>query len=64
MSMTTRPTIVCRNCRYYYITWDTRQPHGCKAMNFKSRRPPSLVVRQSSGKECMRFQPKTDQTDS
>ena len=58
--MNRRPTIVCRKCRYYYITWDARQPHGCKAMGFKSRRPPSQIVRQSSGQDCMRYRPKTE----
>ncbi len=57
--------IVCRKCNYYYITWDTRRPHGCRAMRFKSRRPPSLVVRQSSGQDCLHYTPKneTDGTD-
>ncbi len=54
--------IICRQCRFYYITWDTRHPHGCRAMKFKSRRPPSLVVRQSSGRECLHYTPK-DETD-
>ena len=63
IAMKPREPIVCRKCRFYYITWDNRKPHGCRAMNFKSRRPPSLVVRQSSGQECLRYTPK-DETDS
>ena len=55
-------SVVCRKCNYYYITWDTHRPHGCRAMHFKSRRPPSLVVRQSSGQDCLHFTPK-DETD-
>ncbi|BBO72475.1 hypothetical protein DSCA_64050 [Desulfosarcina alkanivorans] len=52
--------VVCRKCRFYYITWDSRQPHGCKAMGFKSRRPPSLVVRKNTGHECLRYTPKDE----
>ncbi len=62
ITMKPRRTIICRKCKFYYITWDTRRPHGCRAMNFKSRRPPSLVVRQNSGRECLRYTPK-DETD-
>ena len=61
-TMKPRTAIVCRKCRFYYITWDTRQPHGCRAMGFKSRRPPSLVVHRSSGQECLHFIPK-EETD-
>lgn len=63
IDMQPRQRIVCRKCRFYYVTWDTRKPHGCKAMNFKSRQPPSLVVRQSSGQECLRYTPK-DEADA
>ncbi|WP_319404608.1 uracil-DNA glycosylase [uncultured Desulfosarcina sp.] len=55
--------IVCRKCIFYYITWDTRRPHGCRAMNFKSRRPPSLVVRQSSGQDCLHYTLKDETGD-
>ena len=51
-------TIVCRKCQFYFVTWDQRRPHGCRAMNFMSRRPPSLVVRQNSGQDCLRYTPK------
>jgi hypothetical protein len=43
----------CQQCRYYYITHDEDFPYGCKAMGFKSRRFPSIVVRNSSGQECL-----------
>ncbi|MFO7643838.1 MAG: uracil-DNA glycosylase [Desulfosarcina sp.] len=52
------PPVICRKCEFYFITWDSRRPHGCQAMGFKSRRPPSLVVRQNSGRECLRYTPK------
>lgn len=50
--------IICRKCRFYFITWEPAKPHGCKAMNFKSRQIPSTVVRRSSGRECLRYTPK------
>ena len=35
---------LCRNCVYYYITWDPRKPYGCKALGFKCREWPARVV--------------------
>ncbi len=46
----------CQHCIHYYITWDSHQPHGCKAFGFKSREIPGRVVeRNSSGKPCQLF---------
>jgi len=53
--MQNRRTIVCRKCRFYFVTWNQHRPHGCKAMSFMSRRPPSLVVRQNSGRDCLHY---------
>ena len=50
--------IDCHKCRHYYVTWNDRFPHGCRAMGFKSRRMPSLDVRASSGRECLLFKAK------
>lgn len=63
LAMQPLKTVICRKCKYYYITWDTGKPHGCRAMNFKSRQPPSLVVRRNSGAECMRYTPKDDASE-
>ena len=60
--MNAKPPIICRQCRHYFVTWDARRPHGCRAMNFKSRQPPSRVVRNTSGRDCLRYEPKSDQT--
>ena len=46
---------VCRKCVYYYITHDPENPYGCRAMGFKSRRNPALVVFESSGMQCRLF---------
>ncbi|QIJ72535.1 uracil-DNA glycosylase [Thermosulfuriphilus ammonigenes] len=45
----------CICCRHYYLTWDRRFPHGCKAFGFKSAGPPSRLVLQSSGALCRLF---------
>ena len=50
--------INCRHCKYYFVTWEPRQPHGCKAYGFKSQQIPSMVVFKSSAKECTLFEEK------
>ena len=50
--------INCRNCKFYYITWDANMPHGCKAFGFKTRQIPSVVVYQSSGQACQGYEEK------
>lgn len=56
--------VVCARCRYFYTTWDNRLPYGCRAHGFKSARPPSEVVRQSSGRECLSYQEKGEPAQS
>jgi hypothetical protein len=48
----------CMKCAHFYVTWDPRHPRGCRAYQFKSVQLPSVVVRASSGCECMQFTPK------
>ncbi len=50
--------INCRKCEYYFVTWEAKQPHGCKAYGFKSATIPSMAVFQSSGTECTLFKEK------
>lgn len=47
--------INCLKCKYFYITWEKQFSNGCKFFDFKSRYHPSLVVWQSSGKDCHAF---------
>jgi hypothetical protein len=47
--------IICQKCLYYYVTWQPRQPHGCKAYEFKSKELPSKLVFNSSGEDCKVF---------
>jgi hypothetical protein len=49
---------VCRKCVHYFITHEPEKPYGCRAMGFKSRRNPALVVFESSGIQCQVFKVK------
>ena len=48
--------IVCQKCKFYFVTWQPTKPHGCKAYGFKSKLIPSLVVKRSSGSDCVFFE--------
>ena len=48
----------CLQCNHYFITHEPEKPYGCKAMAFKSRKRPSVVVFEVSGIPCQRFLPK------
>ncbi|MBI5558567.1 MAG: uracil-DNA glycosylase [Deltaproteobacteria bacterium] len=42
----------CFTCRFFFITHEAAHPYGCRAMGFKSKKIPVLVVFESSGLEC------------
>nr|WP_019243278.1 MULTISPECIES: hypothetical protein [Bacillus] len=48
----------CIKCKHYFVTWDVTAPKGCKAFNFKATKIPSLIVLQSSGQACLKYEPK------
>lgn len=48
----------CWACRHLTITWDVRQPYGCKFMGFKSKAIPSLEVLRNDGRFCGAFSAK------
>jgi len=48
----------CFDCIHFFITWDEKFPRGCKAMDFKTKKIPSLVVYEASGMPCTRFKQK------
>lgn len=50
--------IDCHKCEHYYVSWDKDFPHGCKAMGFKSKRFPSIVVRDNSHSKCLFYKVK------
>jgi len=47
----------------YFITHDPTKPYGCRALGFKSRISPALVVYESSGMHCQLFSAKKRQND-
>ncbi len=51
--------IDCHKCEYYYVTWDKDFPHGCKAMEFKSKALPAATVLATSRQECLMYKKKT-----
>lgn len=50
----------CIGCLYYYVTWDVKNPKGCKYFGFKSKQMPCLVVYKSAGAYCNMYTPKND----
>ena len=48
----------CYKCKFFYVTWDPGLPYGCRAMGFKTRQLPSIVVLKSSGRPCQMFEEK------
>jgi len=50
--------IDCFKCTHFTITWDKSKPYGCKAMGFKTKQLPSILVYRSSGEKCMLFKKK------
>jgi hypothetical protein len=46
----------CSRCVHYYITHEVNFRYGCRAMKFKSHRPPSLEVFAVTGVPCLYFQ--------
>ena len=55
---TTKQKVDCLKCKHFYVTWDEKLPRGCRAMGFKSKEMPLMVVRQASGRECLGFERK------
>jgi hypothetical protein len=54
--------IRCHHCEYFFVTWETKHPYGCRSMNFKGKQIPSVVVFRTSGKKCMMFKAKEKKT--
>ena len=48
-------SILCRNCRYYQITWDAENPYGCKKFGFKTTMHPADYIIKVSGQKCHSF---------
>ena len=50
----------CFKCQYFRVTWEPANPRACAAYGFKTRQVPSVVVKQSSGMDCLKFVPKKE----
>lgn len=48
----------CIKCEYYYVTWDNKNPKGCKYFGFKSKEMPSNIVLRNSGEICKIYKEK------
>lgn len=51
-------SVNCFQCEHFFVTWDQRNPRGCKAYNFKTKELPSTVVKRTSGITCLHFRQK------
>ena len=51
-------SLLCRRCRHYFVTWEPKFPHGCRAMGFKSKKLPCVDVFATSGMPCQLFKEK------
>lgn len=47
----------CLQCRHFLVTWNPRFPRACRMFNVKSRRLPSIVVFEATGRHCPAFDP-------
>jgi len=59
--MKSQNNVQCHRCKHYHITWDKNFPHGCRAMKFKSRKPPYITVLKHSKMACLMFSEKEKQ---
>ncbi|ADW17821.1 hypothetical protein Despr_1669 [Desulfobulbus propionicus DSM 2032] len=48
----------CLKCRNFFVTYDPRQPRGCRAYGFKSKEMPTQVVLATSGLPCQFYRPR------
>ncbi len=60
--MSKNRNIQCHSCEHFFVTWETKHPYGCRAMNFKGKHLPSSIVLKTSGKKCMLFKAKNKNT--
>ncbi|UQZ88394.1 uracil-DNA glycosylase [Deltaproteobacteria bacterium Smac51] len=50
--------INCRYCQHFFVTWEPKNPYGCRYMGFKGKFMPSMEVFRSSGMPCQKYKPK------
>lgn len=49
----------CNQCRHYYVTWDQKNPNGCRRFGIQCKDSPSKVIAQAGLGDCMGFEEKT-----
>ncbi len=45
----------CMKCIHYQVTYDIKAPRGCRLYQIKSAVMPSMIVKQSTGKDFQDF---------
>ncbi len=45
----------CLKCIYFKVTWEAAFPRACTVFGVKSKRMPSVVVFESTGRHCPAF---------
>ncbi|WP_062447579.1 hypothetical protein [Thalassobacillus devorans] len=50
--------INCFRCEFFFTTWNTDFPRGCKAYGFKTREMPAEFVKKTTGTMCLQFREK------
>jgi hypothetical protein len=48
----------CKECQFFYITWDKRFPYGSKLYEIKSKTTPDAQVLANTNIACLGFKPK------
>jgi len=48
----------CMKCKYFYITWNNKQPNGCRMYRIVTKHIPSLEVLRHTGTNCIGFEEK------
>lgn len=56
----TKEPVRCFGCVHLVTTYERRMPYACRLMGIKSRRLPSIEVRNASGEECKGYQSRVD----
>lgn len=50
------PRVSCFGCVHLVTTYDRAMPYACRLFGLKSRRLPSIEVREESGEDCKGYE--------
>ena len=45
----------CRGCGYFFVTYEPKNPWGCRKFGFKGKNLPAQIVYQATGTQCAYF---------